>query len=35
MMITYIPGEDNSIADALLWVPEGAFPDESVDKVIP
>jgi hypothetical protein len=33
--ITYIPGEDNSVADALLRVPEGAFPGESVDKVTP
>jgi hypothetical protein len=35
MTITYIAGEDNSIADALSRVPEGAFPSESVDKVTP
>jgi hypothetical protein len=35
MTITYIPGEDNSVADALSRVPEGAFPGESVDKVMP
>jgi hypothetical protein len=33
MTITYIPGEDNSVADALSWIPEGAFPGESVDKI--
>jgi hypothetical protein len=35
MTITYIPEEDNSIADALSRVPEGAFPGESADKVTP
>jgi hypothetical protein len=29
MTIIYIPGEDNTMADALLWVPDGTFPDES------
>src|ERR1700683_4868967 len=35
MTITYIPGEDNSVAEALSRIPEGAFPSESVDKIIP
>ena len=35
MTIPYIPGEDNSVADALSRVPEGAFPGESADKVTP
>ena len=30
MNIVYIHGEDNCVADALSWVPEGAFPDECV-----
>ena len=33
MTIIYIPGEDNSIADALSQIPEGVFPGESVDKI--
>ena len=28
MSIVYIHREDNCVADALSWVPEGAFPDE-------
>ena len=32
MTIVYIPGEDNSVADALSRVPNGAFPGESVDE---
>ena len=32
MTIVYIPGEDNSVADALSRVPNGAFPGKSVDK---
>ena len=35
MTITYIPGEDNSVANTLSRVLEGAFPSESVDKVTP
>ena len=33
MTITYIPGGDNSVADALSRIPEGVFPGESVDKI--
>jgi len=32
MSIVYIPGEDNSVADALSCVPDGAFPGESTDS---
>ena len=31
MTIVYIL-EDNSVADVLLQVPDGAFPEESIDK---
>jgi len=30
MEIVYIPGEDNTMADALSRVPDGAFPGESL-----
>jgi hypothetical protein len=30
MMIVYIPGEDNTVADALSCVPEGGYPRETV-----
>ena len=30
MMIVYIPGEDNTVADALSCVPEGCYPREAV-----
>jgi hypothetical protein len=33
MTIVYIPGEDNTIADALSHVPAGAFPGENVSQV--
>lgn len=29
MQIIYIPGEDNTVADAMSHVPEGAFPGKS------
>ena len=32
MTIVYIPGEDNTVADALSHVPDGAFPGESLDN---
>ena len=32
MTIIYIPGEANSVADALSQVPDGAFPGKYVDK---
>ena len=31
MQIVYIPGEDNTVADALYRVPDGAFPGESIE----
>ena len=31
MEIIYIPGEDNTVADTLSQVPDGAFPGESLD----
>ena len=33
MTIVYIPGEDNTVADALSHVPAGAFPGEDHDQV--
>ena len=33
MTIVYIPGEDNTVADALSCVPAGAFPGEDHDQV--
>ena len=33
MTIVCIPGEDNTVADALSRVPAGAFPRENVDQV--
>ena len=35
MSIVYIHGEDNCVADALLHIPEGAFPDEQPTKATP
>ena len=35
MSIVYIHGEDNCVADALLCIPEGAFPDEQPTKATP
>ena len=36
MSIVYIHGEDNCVADALLQVPEGAFPDKhTVTSALP
>ena len=32
MEIVYIPGEDNTVADALSHVPDGAFPGESLEN---
>ena len=29
MTMVYIPGEDNTVADALSRVPDGAFPGET------
>jgi hypothetical protein len=34
MTIMYIPGEDNTVADALSRVPDGAFPGESPEKLM-
>jgi hypothetical protein len=31
MTIIYIPGEDNTVADALSHVPSGTFPGETLD----
>ena len=35
MNIVYICGEDNCVVDALLCIPEGAFPDEQPTKATP
>lgn len=35
MTITYIHGEDNTVADVLSRVPPNAFPDEFEDKCQP
>ena len=35
MNIVYICGEDNCVADALLHIPEGAFPNEQHTKATP
>ena len=35
MNIVYICGEDNCVADALLHIPEGAFPSEQPTKAMP
>ena len=33
MMIVYIPGENNTVADALSHIPAGAFPGNGVDNI--
>jgi len=33
MSIVYIPGEDNTVTDALSWMPDGAFPGKSLDNL--
>ena len=35
MNIVYICGDDNCVADGLLRIPEGAFPDEQTTKAMP
>jgi hypothetical protein len=35
MTITYIRGEDNTVADALSRLPPNAYPDESLTSIPP